>query len=205
MDEQQIDAEVARQLKALLAKTAAEKLAAALDADPELKQAIEDRAEQTAQAQLARLAADAAQPPAPPAFDHVGDWVENYLAYVYWRDVEGINADLRWCAEWAKHAEALERLEPLYRRWLELSVTPEGMLAWWDIADRMMGKLMAKNGPFIRCTAGKTASTTTARTRRSCSAHRYRSNWCTRGRQHERHRHGCGGCRRAPAVGRGPS
>ncbi|WP_067721719.1 DUF4913 domain-containing protein [Nocardia yamanashiensis] len=156
MDEQQIDAEVARQLKALVAKIAAEKLAAALDADPELKRAIEERAELTAQSQLARLAAEAVAQVAPPPFDHLGDWVENYLAYVYWRDVDAIGeSGWRWCPEWAEHPEAVERLGPLYQRWQEQSVTPEGMLAWWDVADRMMGKLMAPNGPYKRCTKAK--------------------------------------------------
>ncbi|MFJ9370544.1 hypothetical protein ACIRRA_39820 [Nocardia sp. NPDC101769] len=152
MDDQQIDAEVARQLKALLAKTAGEKLAAALDADPELKRAIEERSERAAQAQLERLAAEAASP-APPMFDHLADWVENYLAYVYWRDVDGIDET---AGGGARSGSSIQRpwsgSNPLYQRWRDLSGTPEGMLAWWDVADRMMGKLMARNGPYSRCT-----------------------------------------------------
>ncbi|WP_051158435.1 DUF4913 domain-containing protein [Nocardia carnea] len=156
MDDQQIDTEVARQIQALVAKTAAKKLAQILEADPDLARTIETQAQQTAEAQLARLAAEAAQSAAPRRFAHVGEWVDEYLSYAYWRDVEGIgDSDLRWCAHWGEHPEAAERLGPLFQRYLELSGTPEGMLSWWEDADHAMTKLMAKNGPFSRCSPGK--------------------------------------------------
>lgn len=151
MDEQQVDAEVARQIKAMLSKTAAEKLAAALEADPQLKAAIEARAAQTVNDKLTELAAAAHERPAPEYAD-VEEWVTDYLSKVYWRDVAGMDSSHCWCAQWWEHAEAVERLTPLFERWLELEGTAEGMLTWWALVDHHMGRLMAQDGPFSRCT-----------------------------------------------------
>lgn len=151
MDHKQIDAEVARQVRAWLAKTAADSLSEQLEADPQLQAALTARAERTVKDTLAKLAAAEDLPP----FAHVGEWVFDYLRKVYWRDLIAADPKHRWCPWWWEHPEAVERLTPLYRRWLEVRGSAADMLAWWLAADHQMTYLLALSGPFSKCTLTK--------------------------------------------------
>lgn len=59
-----------------------------------------------------------------------------------------------WCPQWWKHAEAISRLEALWRAWefLRLDGTT-GMGVWWrDNTDHHMSVLLSTDGPFKGCT-----------------------------------------------------
>ncbi|WP_280246942.1 MULTISPECIES: DUF4913 domain-containing protein [Nocardia] len=154
MNEQRIDAEVDRQLKKRRSEIVAQKLDEAFEADPQLIADIEALAARTVRDKLAELTAAAAESPAPRYADVV-EWVNDYLSVVYWRDVAGVDSGHCWCAQWWRHEEAVERLTPLFQRWMQLEATAEGMLTWWAVADHHMGRLLAKDGPFSRCTPTK--------------------------------------------------
>jgi hypothetical protein len=64
----------------------------------------------------------------------------------------------RWCAEWWKHSEAIQRLDALWRSWELLRLDPAvGMSVWFrDHADYHMGILLSESGPFRKCRSGHT-------------------------------------------------
>ncbi|WP_020109774.1 DUF4913 domain-containing protein [Nocardia sp. 348MFTsu5.1] len=100
---------------------------------------------------------NAAQPPEaePPAlrFASVYDFVEQHLIYTYARDVN--KPGRQWCRQWWAHAEAMSRLESLWRAYEQLRLDPgTGMDVWWlDHADRQMAVLLDPEGPFDGCSA----------------------------------------------------
>ncbi len=83
-----------------------------------------------------------------PVYAGVEDWVTNHLAHVYRRQ-----AGKRWCARWWDHAEAVSRLEALWRAWESLRLDGQsGMSVWWrDHADYHLPVLLDPTGPFARC------------------------------------------------------
>ncbi len=88
-------------------------------------------------------------------FADVGEFVTEYLAQVYRRHVEGRTRT--WCPQWWRHAEALIRLEGLWRAWEQLRTDPAfGMSTWFrDHADPHMAVLLDPDGPFRRCSADR--------------------------------------------------
>ncbi|MCU1517643.1 MAG: hypothetical protein JWQ75_2364 [Pseudarthrobacter sp.] len=78
-------------------------------------------------------------------------FVHNKLAPTYRRNMGG--SDTTWCPSWWKHAEAISRLEALWRAWEFLRLDPAtGMSVWWrDHADHHMGVLLSSDGPFKGC------------------------------------------------------
>ena len=62
-----------------------------------------------------------------------------------------------WCPQWWKHADAISRLEALWRAWEHLRLDPAtGMSVWFrDHADPHMGVLLDSEGPFKRCSPSK--------------------------------------------------
>jgi len=62
-----------------------------------------------------------------------------------------------WCPEWWRHAEAIARLEALWRAWEHLRLDPAtGMSVWFrDHADHHMGVLLSADGPFKGCKPDK--------------------------------------------------
>lgn len=63
-----------------------------------------------------------------------------------------------WCAQWWQHAEAIARLEAMWRAWEALRLDGAlGMATWWrDVADYQMLQLLDQNGPFAACRGGHT-------------------------------------------------
>jgi hypothetical protein len=62
-----------------------------------------------------------------------------------------------WCPEWWRHAEAISRLEALWRVCEHLRLDPAtGMSVWFrDHADHHMAVLLDSEGPFKRCSVDK--------------------------------------------------
>lgn len=62
-----------------------------------------------------------------------------------------------WCPEWYKHAEAISRINALWRAWEHLRWEPStGMSVWWrDHADHHMRVLYDPQGPFHSCSPDK--------------------------------------------------
>ncbi|MGO9957762.1 MAG: DUF4913 domain-containing protein [Solirubrobacteraceae bacterium] len=81
-------------------------------------------------------------------------WFEQWLRPVYRRSIRG---ELReWCPEWWQHAEAISRLEALWRAWEALRLDPgTGLSVWWrDHADHHLAALLDADGPFKACGDG---------------------------------------------------
>ncbi|WP_245714106.1 DUF4913 domain-containing protein [Nocardia vaccinii] len=91
---------------------------------------------------------------APRVHADVGQFVENYVSPVYRRQVSDVN-DTVWCPQWWKHAEAVLRLEALWRAWEYFRQDGRtGMSLWFiDHADRQMNRLFGPRGPFMYCSA----------------------------------------------------
>ena len=105
----------------------------------------------------------AADPPADPApslyYGSVDEFVREYVCKMFRRNVgETGRADYRWSARWWESAEAITRLEALWRSWEHLRLDPAtGMSVWLrDHADHHLGVLMSPSGPWStsRDTAG---------------------------------------------------
>ncbi|WP_280468147.1 DUF4913 domain-containing protein [Nocardia cyriacigeorgica] len=85
-------------------------------------------------------------------YSGVVDFVENYLSVVYRRQVSDLS-DTVWCPEWWQHAEAVARLDALWRAWEHFRQDPAtGISVWFlDHADKHMAKLFDPKGPFKYC------------------------------------------------------
>ena len=94
---------------------------------------------------------DAGEAMPEPYFPNVDVFVREFLAPTYRRSLEGNHRV--WCGEWWRHAEAINRLEALWRAWEHLRLDPAtGMSSWWrDHADHHMPALLAPDGPFKGC------------------------------------------------------
>jgi hypothetical protein len=85
-------------------------------------------------------------------YPNVAEFVSNKLAISYRRQLN-VQGGVTWCPQWWKHAEAISRLEALWRAWefLRLDGTT-GMSVWWrDHADHHMRVLLDPQGPFYNC------------------------------------------------------
>ena len=89
-----------------------------------------------------------------PAFPDVQMWVNEHFAPIFGRPLGG---EYRWCPCWWDHAEALERLEALWRSWEALRLDPVfGMALWYrDHLDHQLPVLLSSRGPFGRCSADR--------------------------------------------------
>ena len=107
---------------------------------------IEQLAVQAAERQLAELA----DPPGLYYFT-LAEWVQEWLFPVYRRSVLG--HDRVWCPQWWRHAEAVARLESLWRAWEHLRQdAATGLSVWFrDHADHHMTVLLDADGPFKGC------------------------------------------------------
>jgi hypothetical protein len=82
-------------------------------------------------------------------------FVRELLAPTYRRSLSANS--LTWCPEWWRHAEAIARLEALWRAWEHLRLEPAtGMSVWFrDHADHHMAVLLSADGPFKGCSPEK--------------------------------------------------
>jgi hypothetical protein len=77
------------------------------------------------------------------------EFLREYLIPLFHRRVSG-KGDYRWAAEWWHSAEAIARIEALWRAWEFLRLSPAtGMSVWLkDHADYHMGVLLSSDGAF---------------------------------------------------------
>lgn len=123
---------------------------------PELYRQLEEAASRRLLAQVDSTLAEPEAPEAEPepqlVFGSVEQFVREKLAPSYRREViEGTSRN--WCPQWWRHAEAISRLEALWRAWEHLRQDPAtGMSVWWrDHADHHMAVLFDPDGPFKTC------------------------------------------------------
>ncbi len=78
------------------------------------------------------------------------DWVLEYFAPTFGRPIGG---EIRWCAQWREHAEAISRLEALWRSWEALRLDPAMGMATWltHYLDPQLAVLLGRGGPFAQC------------------------------------------------------
>ena len=87
--------------------------------------------------------------PKEPKYRAVEPWVQYHFAPMYSRNVGN---KWRWCRQWWKHAEAISRLEALWRSWEAARLNPVGMSTWYrDHLDHHLPILMGPDGPFHSC------------------------------------------------------
>ncbi|MHA7177918.1 DUF4913 domain-containing protein [Arthrobacter sp. Sr24] len=85
-------------------------------------------------------------------YANVAEFVSQKLAPTYRRPINP-GGGVTWCPQWWKHAEAISRLEALWRAWEFLRLEgATGMSVWWrDHADHHMSVLLSGDGPFKSC------------------------------------------------------
>ena len=111
-------------------------------------EAIRETAEEAAKAELAQSDEDA-----PPAlfYGSVDEFVREFVCPVFSRTV-GERSEYRWSARWWESAEAITRLEAMWRAWEHLRLDPATGTSVWlrDHADHHLGVLMSPSGPFSK-------------------------------------------------------
>ena len=94
-----------------------------------------------------------AEPPPEPGLRYrtVDEFVRNLVIPVFRRNV-GPRAENRWSARWWESAEAIMRLEAMWRAWEALRNDPATGISHWlrDHADHHMAVLLSPTGPFAR-------------------------------------------------------
>lgn len=152
-----IQSEVRAQVRQVVAPLVAEAVAHVLT--PERLDELRERATAAAMAELVpddgsagdHTATDDSPPPL--YYGSVDEFVREFLVPVFSRQV-GDRAARRWSAEWWRNAEAIVRLEALWRSWEHLRLDPAtGMSVWLrDHADHHLGILWDPEGPFAKST-----------------------------------------------------
>lgn len=89
--------------------------------------------------------------PVEPLYGSLLEFVTDAFTPVYCRVP---SPTLRWCASWWDHAEAIYRLEALWRSWELYRLEPRlGMASWLrDFLDPQLRELTSATGPFASCT-----------------------------------------------------
>lgn len=91
--------------------------------------------------------------PPPLYFGSVDEFVREFICPIFRRNVgEEGRADYRWSARWWESAEAITRLEAIWRAWEHLRLDPATGISVWlrDHADHHLSILMSPTGPFAR-------------------------------------------------------
>jgi hypothetical protein len=86
-----------------------------------------------------------------PYFTGLLEFVTDGFAPVYCRPT---SPTVRWCPRWWDHAEAIYRLEALWRTWELYRLEPRLGIASWlrDYLDPQLAALTSPTGPFAQCT-----------------------------------------------------
>ena len=89
--------------------------------------------------------------PTGPYFGSLLEFVTDGFAAVYCR---ATSPTVRWCPRWWDHAEAIYRLEALWRTWELYRLEPRLGIASWlrDYLDPQLAALTSPTGPFAQCT-----------------------------------------------------
>lgn len=100
---------------------------------------------------------EAERAPESPAlyYPTVEAFVSGLLAPTYRRSLGGHG--VAWCPYWWRHAEAIARLEAIWRAWEHLRLDPAtGISVWFrDHCDPHMAVLLSPDGPFRGCSPDK--------------------------------------------------
>jgi hypothetical protein len=101
-----------------------------------------------------------------PVYDTLDEWVAEYFAPTFARSIGG---ELRWCTSWTEHAEALTRLEALWRAWEALRLDPSTGMATWLTShlDPQLAVLLSRSGTFAQCSPDRHSATAALPTLRS--------------------------------------
>ena len=94
---------------------------------------------------------DGGEEPVVPFFGSLLEFVVEHFGPVYARTT---SPTVRWCASWWDHAEAIYRLEALWRTWELYRLEPRLGIASWlrDYLDPQLSQLTSPTGPFASCT-----------------------------------------------------
>ncbi|MBF6358265.1 DUF4913 domain-containing protein [Nocardia higoensis] len=86
-------------------------------------------------------------------FASVEEFVEEYVAKLYRRDVHGRDSQLAWCPRWWDHGEVYNRMTALHRAFeaLRTGETTESSLFWLVHFDPHMARILDPEGPFKYC------------------------------------------------------
>lgn len=146
-----ITAEIRRQVQQEVAPIVTEAVAAVLT--PDRLDALREAATAAAEAELAPAAEARVSDDEVPAlyYGSVDEFVREFVCLVFRRNVgEEGRADYRWSARWWESAEAITRLEAMWRAWEHLRMDAStGMSVWLrDHADHHLGVLMSSTGPW---------------------------------------------------------
>jgi hypothetical protein len=89
--------------------------------------------------------------PVEPFYRSLLEFVVEGFAPVYCR---ATSPTMRWCPSWWDHAEAIYRLEALWRSWEVYRLEPRLGIASWlrDFLDPQLAALTSPTGPFAQCT-----------------------------------------------------
>ena len=130
-------------------------------------------------------------------YGSVDEFLRDYLRHTYQRSINGRSRV--WDARWWEHAEAVIRLEALWRAWEHLRLDPTTGTSVWlrDHADHHMPILMDPDGPFADAPRHRPQQNPPRRTIALPVTTR---------RTVPRHPHGCGSARLNPVkvAHRGP-
>lgn len=88
-----------------------------------------------------------------PRFPDLESWVHEFFVLTFGRHSE----NLRWCAQWWDHPEAVFRLDALWRTWEAASLDPVRGVADWiqNRLDPNLVELFSVDGPFALCADGQ--------------------------------------------------
>ena len=142
--------EVRRQVRKQVSLVVADAVAAALT--PERLAEVRSQATEVAAAELSPEpvgAGESAEQPPELYYGSIDQFVREMIVPVFRRQV-GERAARRWAAEWWRNAEAIIRLEALWRSWEHLRLDPATGISVWlrDHADHHLAVLMDPDGPF---------------------------------------------------------
>lgn len=86
-------------------------------------------------------------------FQSLEEFVTDYVLENWERKNTSDDGDLRWCAQWWEHPEAIARLEHAWEAFeAARREPPPAMSSWWrDHLDHHMGRLTDPRGPFEQC------------------------------------------------------
>ncbi len=95
------------------------------------------------------------EPPPELFFGSTDEFVREFVCPVFRRNVgEAGRAEYRWSARWWESAEAVIRLEAMWRSWEQARLDPATGISTWlrDHADYHLSILLSPTGPFAHST-----------------------------------------------------